>query len=308
MESPVRSPTRTPLRSNPRAIAALLVTPLLFSLNLVVARASVASISPWSLAFWRWLLAVAIMLPLAGAAMYRHRMVLKAEWKQVFILGFLLTVVCGGNVYYGLQYTTATNATLIYTTSTIMVVVLDAMLARRPLPAGQIIGAIAGFAGIALITLHGELGRLVELQFNIGDLSVFGGALAWAIYTLMIRKGPLVQIGAIPAFAAIAIAGTLLLVPPTLWESFHGGHGPVGMHAWLAVLALAIFPSVLALILFQYSVKVAGAPVTAMYLYLLPIYGILMAVVMLGEELHLYHLVGFVLVLGGVALASRPAR
>ncbi len=76
----------------------------------------------------------------------------------------------------------------------------------------------------------------------------------------MVRKGPLVQIGAVPAFAAIAIVGTVLLVPPLLWENAHGGHSPAGLHAWLAVLALAIFPSVLAFIMFQYCVKVAGAP------------------------------------------------
>jgi drug/metabolite transporter (DMT)-like permease len=308
MESPVQPPARTSLSSNPGAMAALLLTPLFFSMNLVVARASVASISPWNLAFWRWIIAVAILLPFATAAMIRHRAVLRAEWKQLIILGFLVTVACGGNVYVALQYTTATNATLIYTTSTIMVVVLAAMLERRRLPAGQIVGAVAGFIGIALITLHGELQRLIDLRFNIGDLSVFVAALAWAIYSLMVRKGPLMRIGAVPAFTAIAIVGTALLVPPLLWENLHGGHAPAGPQAWLAVLALAIFPSVLAFILFQYCVKVAGAPVTAMFLYLLPIYGILMSVALLGEELHLYHAVGFVLILGGVALASRPMR
>lgn len=308
MESPVQPPARTSLSSNPRAIAALLLTPLFFSMNLVVARASVATIPPWNLAFWRWLIAVAILLPFAAVAMHRHRAVLLAHWKQLIILGFLATVACGGNVYVGLQYTTATNATLIYTTSTIMVVVLAAMLERRRLPAGQIFGAVAGFLGIALITLQGELERLVDLRFNVGDLSIFGAALAWAVYSLMVRKGPLMQIGAVPAFTAIAMVGTALLVPPLLWENLHGGHAPAGLNAWFAVLTLALFPSVLAFILFQYCVKVAGAPVTAMFLYLLPIYGILMAVAFLGEELHLYHAVGFVLVLGGVVLASRPAR
>ncbi|HSI16915.1 MAG TPA: DMT family transporter, partial [Sphingomonas sp.] len=202
-------------------MAALLLAPLFFSMNLVVARASVASISPWNLAFWRWIIAVAILLPFATTAMIRHRAVLRQQWKQLIILGFLVTVACGGNVYFGLQYTTATNATLIYTTSTIMVVVLAAMLERRRLPVGQIVGAVAGFVGIALITLHGELERLIELKFNIGDLSVFGAALAWAIYSLMVRKGPLMQIGAMPAFTAIAIVGTALLVPPLLWENFH---------------------------------------------------------------------------------------
>jgi drug/metabolite transporter (DMT)-like permease len=65
---------------------------------------------------------------------------------------------------------------------------------------------------------------------------------------------------------------------------------------------------VLAFTLYQYCVKAAGASVTAMFLYFMPAYGIVMAVLLLGEELHLYHAVGFVLILGGVVLASRPAR
>lgn len=302
MESPA------PLRSNPRAIVALLLMPLFFSTNIVVARAAVANISPWTLVFWRWFLAVLILLPFSLPTLSRHAAQLKSQWRSLLLLGTIVTVFCGGTVYIGLQYTTATNGTLIYTTSTIMIVVFDAILSRRPMPAAHISGAVIGFAGIALIAVHGELGRLLHLAFNIGDLGVFVSSVAWAVYSLMLRRAPLPGLGAVPAFTAVAVAGLVPLLPFMVWETLNGGHQPAGWHVWGQVLVLAIFPSVLAFTLYQYCVKAAGASVTAMFLYFMPAYGIVMAVLLLGEELHLYHAVGFVLILGGVVLASRPAR
>lgn len=299
---------RMPLLSNPRAMAALLLMPLFFAVNLIVGRAAVESTSPWALAFWRWFLATAILLPFAANALWRQRDVLRAHWVEIAVLGGLVTLVAGGNVYLSLQHTSATNANLIYTTATIMIVVMDAMLARKALPPLQLAGAIAGFVGIALITVQGDPWRLIELEFNIGDLGILVAAVGWAAYSLMLRRHSLDSLGAVPAFTIIALAGVILVAPFMLVEAAQGGHAPEGWRGWGAVVLLATFPSVGAFTLYQYAIRVAGAPVTANFLYLMPVYGVAMAVLLLGEELHLYHLVGFVLILGGVVLATRPTR
>jgi len=311
MDDPAPSPlpaSPPSLARDPRALAALLLMPLFFSTNLIIGRAVAGAVPPWSLAFWRWFIAVAILLPLTAATLIRFRRLLLDQWKRILLLGTLGMVLCGGNVYVALQSTTATNATLIYTTSTIMIVVLDALLARRRLSAIRLVGTVAGFAGIALITVHGEPGRLFGLHFNSGDLGILVAATSWAAYSLMLRNGPLNQMGPLPTFTANAVAGTALLAPFALWETASGAPFPTGWQAWGAIVFLAISPSVLAFGLYQYCVKVAGAPVTATFLYVMPVYGVLLAVLVLGEELHLYHLVGFVLILGGVILATRPER
>ncbi|WP_371346355.1 DMT family transporter [Ancylobacter sp. IITR112] len=300
------SPPAAPgLAHDPWALAALLAMPLFFSTNLIVGRAVADLVPPWSLAFWRWLLAAAVLLPLAAGGLMREREVLRRQWWRVLLLGFFGMVLCGGNVYVALRHTTATNATLIYTTSTLMIVVLDALLKRQRLPPIRLLGSLAGFAGIALIAVHGEPGRLLGLEFNSGDLGILLAAIAWATYSLMLRQGPLARLGGQTAFAATALAGALLLAPLALWEAASGAVPPATWEAWGAIAFLALFPSVLAFGLFQYAIKVAGAPVTANFLYLMPVYGVLLAVLLLGEELHLYHGVGFVLILGGVILATR---
>lgn len=290
---------------DPWALLALLATPLFFSSNLIVGRAVAEVVPPWSLAFWRWAIAAAVLLPFAAGGLLRHRHLLRREWWRILLLGFLGMVLCGGNVYVALRHTSATNATLIYTTSTIMVVVLDALLKHRRLPAIQLAGTLAGFAGIVLIAVHGEPGRLLALEFNGGDLGILVAAIGWAAYSLMLRPGPVSRLGGQTAFAANALAGVLLLAPLALWESAGGAPQPATMEAWGAIVFLALFPSVLAFGLFQFCIRVAGAPVTATFLYLMPAYGVLLAVGLLGEELHLYHGVGFVLILGGVVLATR---
>lgn len=290
---------------DPRALFALLAMPLFFSTNLIVGRAVVGVVPPWSLAFWRWSIAAAILLPIAGGALIRHRHVLRAQWRRLLVLGLLGMVLCGGNVYVALGHTTATNATLIYTTSTIMIVVLDSALRRQALPAVQLVGTLAGFAGIALITVHGEPGRLLGLHFNMGDFGILVASIAWAIYSLMLRDSPLTRLGGLTTFTANAIAGAVLLAPFALWEAMSGAPQPDSLEAWGAIVFLAIFPSVLAFTLFLFCVRTAGAPMTATFLYLMPVYGVLLAVLLLGEELHPYHAVGFVLILGGVILATR---
>lgn len=307
MDQPVgeRPDSPSPVTHDPRALLALLATPLFFSTNLIVGRAVIDVVPPWSLAFWRWAIALALLLPFAAGGLLRHAGLLRREWRRVLLLGFLGMVLCGGNVYVALGHTSATNATLIYTTSTIMVVVLDALLKRRGLPAVQLAGSLAGFAGIALITVRGEPSRLLALEFNSGDLGILVAAIAWAAYSLMLRGGPLGRLGGQTAFAANAIAGTALLAPLALWETAGGAPQPATLEAWGAIVFLALFPSVLAFGMFQFCIRVAGAPVTATFLYLMPVYGVLMAVLLLGEELHAYHAVGFVLILGGVAMATR---
>ncbi len=302
--SPAPAPATALLR-RPVLLAALLAMPLFFTSNLIVGRAVVGVVSPWQLAFWRWLFALLLLLPIALPELLRHRHVLLSQWKPILVMGAIVMVICGGNTYFALAYSTATNATLIYATSNIMVVVLEAVLMRQRLPPLRILGACAGFFGIVLITLEGDLGRLLGLSFNVGDLLFLLAAVSWAVYALMLRSGPLVHIGTVPTFAAINIAGVLLLAPAALLESQMGAPGPVGMTAWGAIFFLSTIPSAVVFLMFQYCTREAGPSITAMFGYLMPVYGVMLSVLLLDEHLHLFHAVGFVLILGGVILATR---
>lgn len=291
-----------------RAYAILLAMPLFFVSNLVLGRAAVEAVAPWTLAFLRWFLAALILVPLAGAGLVAHRDALLREWPMLLLLGFLGMGICGGGVYMALKLTTATNATLIYTASPVVIVLLDALINRRKLPLSRALGVGAGFIGVAVIVLKGDLAALARLDLDVGDIGIVVAAIAWAFYSLLLKRRALQSFPTMPLFLAIAAAGTAVLVPFMLVEVALVGTIPSGLTAWASIVALAIFPSVLAFSAFQYGIKVLGPSVAGVFMYLLPPYGVALAVVFLGEAFHAYHAAGLALVFAGIVLATWAGR
>ena len=295
-------------RSNLGVYALLVLMPMFFVSNLVIGRAAVAHVEPWTLAFWRWGLAAAMLLPFAWGGIAAAADDVRAAWREIVALGFLGMILCGGLVYVGLKTTTATHGALIYASSSIMIVLIDAVAYRKPMSLATAAGALIGFTGVAVIVLEGELGRFIHLEFNRGDLVIAVSAFSWAVYSVLLKRERLTKLGTLPLFAMIALAGSALLVPPMLYEVVVFGAFPSGLEAWAMIAALAIFPSVLAFGLYQYGVKRVGPSVTGVYLYLLPPFGALLAWLTLGERLYPYHAVGMLLILAGVVLATGEFR
>jgi len=295
-------------RSNLGVYALLVLMPMFFVSNLVIGRAAVAHVEPWTLAFWRWGLAAAMLLPFAWGGIAAAADDVRAAWREIVALGFLGMILCGGLVYVGLKTTTATHGALIYASSSIMIVLIDAVAYRKPMSLATAAGALIGFTGVAVIVLEGELGRFIHLEFNRGDLVIAVSAFSWAVYSVLLKRERLTKLGTLPLFAMIALAGSALLVPPMLYEVVVFGAFPSGLEAWAMIVALAIFPSVLAFGLYQYGVKRVGPSVTGVYLYLLPPFGALLAWLTLGERLYPYHAVGMALILAGVVLATGGFR
>lgn len=294
------------MRSKPGVYALLALMPLFFASNLVIGRASAELVEPWTLAFWRWSLAALILLPFAWSGIAQGCGALRKNWRIIIILGLLGMFVCGGLVYVSLHWTTATNATLIYTSSTLFIVLLDAVYFRQPLSFVRGAGLIVGFLGIATIVLRGEPERLLTLEFNPGDLGIAVCAFSWAVYTVMLRAERLRALPTLPLFAVIAAAGAVTLAPPMIYEAFAFDAVPSSVAAWASILALAIIPSVLAYGIYQLCIKEVGPSITGVFLYLMPVYGVGLAAAALGERLFAYHAVGLVLVIAGIVLATAP--
>lgn len=291
-----------------RPYAVLAVMPLLFASNLVIGRAAIDDVGPWTLAFWRWLLAFLILLPAAWPGFVRHRTLILGEWRIVAVLGVLGMWFCGGVVYLSLRHTTATNATLIYTSSPVVVLLLEMIFRGKRSSPRQIAGIALAFTGVLAILLRGDPARLMALEFNVGDIGMASAAIAWATYSVLYSRAGL---GALPnstLFAVIALAGCVVLVPFMAWESASRDVLPTGRDAWASILGVAVVASVLAFSAYQYGVRTVGPGTTSIFMYLLPAYGVGLAVLFLGETLAAYHAAGFVCVTCGVILATAPRR
>ena len=299
----------SPPRTNPAWTAFILVLmPILFSSNLIVGRVAVATVEPFTLAFWRWLIATAIMLPIVAGALRRHAPDILRMVPLLLLLGVLGMLVCGAGVYIGLRHTTAINATLIYTTSPAFIVLFEIVLGRRPFSLLQVAGIALATFGIAVIVSRGDIAGLATLGFNIGDLAILAAAVSWATYSILLHDARLRALPGGVIFAAIALAGTLVLTPAWLIEgSVHDFPAPTA-GGWVAIAALAVMPSVGAFLSYQWLVREVGAMRTGMALYFMPIVGVGLAALFLGEAIHAYHLVGTLLTIGGVVLATLSGR
>ena len=288
----------------------MLVAPLFFSTNLIFGRLAIPEVAPFTLAFLRWLGAGLLLLPWVLAARGPAFQLIKNHSGYWLLLGFLGMWLCGGGVYVALQYTTATNATLIYTTSPLIILIIERLFYGRPIKRRELAGIIIGFLGVAIIVMRGNMAALIALDFNIGDLLIVGAAIAWAAYSVLLRARPVDGLGTMASFGLYAASGTLLLAPMAAWEYFSGQRMPVTMTAWSGIAGIIFFASLLAFSGFQYGIARLGASTAGAFMYLMPPYGVALAVFILGEPFERYHMVGIVTVLAGLILATfkRPAR
>ena len=213
-------------------LVVMLLTPLFFSSNLIFGRSTIPEVAPFTLAFLRWAAACLVLSPFLWLARARVRNYLGSYPLHWLMLGFLGMWICGAGVYYALQFTTATNGTLIYTTSPLIVIVLERLFYGRPTSWRELAGISVGFLGVAIIVLKGDFTTLSQSSFNRGDLMFIAAAVSWAGYSVLLR-GPRTAGLPVPAlFAIVTLSGALLLAPFALWEFLSGAMMPQTVTAW----------------------------------------------------------------------------
>lgn len=307
MTSPASS-TTGPSPNRLFAYAVLVLTPLFFSSNLVFGRATISEVAPFTLAFLRWGFCAVILLPFVLRVRAEAMSLVLQVPLLILVLGILGMGVSGAGPYYGLQYTTATNATLIYTTSPIMIILLERIFLGRPIRWREAIGVAIAFIGVAVILFKGSVENLLAASINFGDLLVLFASLSWAGYSILFRDSRLSVLPIMALFGLVCFAGALVLAPFALFEFWSGARMPTTIPAWQGIAGIVVFSSLLAFSGFQSGLRTFGASITGISLYLLPVYGVVLAVLLLNERLEAHHVAGIVLVLAGVVLATYPAR
>ena len=287
-----------------RTYLLLCAMPLFFSSNVVIGRAAADLVQPSTLAFWRWFIAFIILLPIAWQGLKHHRADLWQERKAVAMLAFLGMGICGAVVYMGLKHTTATNAALIYTATPVLVIALEWALSNQRLSVAQSAGIVAALLGVLVIIFKGDPRLARDLDLNVGDLCIAAGAASWAVYSIILKRPRLKAVPTMSLMAATTGMGALLLAPFALWEYTAFGGVPSTVTAWSSIFGVALIASVLAFSSYQKGVQLVGPGRTSLFMYLMPLYSALLAAVLLGESIRHYHVLGAVLIIGGVAAAT----
>lgn len=294
----------------PRALDWLIFVfvPVFFSSNLIFGRGVIGEVGPFITAFIRWAGSTLAMVPLLYLDWPAARTFVREHTWLWLWLGFLSIGICGGFVYWALTLTTASNATLIYTTSSLFIILFEWRFSGRRISGRELLGMVVAFAGVAAIVLRGDFGALTHMDFNLGDLGMLVAAIAFAVYSVLLRRPAAQAIRPLSLFGLIAFSGSMLLLPPALWEFLHGGLLPWTVSAWSKIAGIILFASLAAFFCFQHTVRIFGPATAGITLYMMPPVSIVMAVVFLDETFEQYQAVGIVLVLGGVILATAKPR
>lgn len=271
--------------------------------NTVVSKAVVAGVPPAALVFWSWLIGIVAMSPWALPHVLARRDLVLRNWLKLVPIGLLGMSVCFHLFYNALTFTTAINVILISTAIPAVILGLSWLLYREAISWRAALGSVIAFAGVVVVIARGDISVLVGFVFNNGDMLMVLDAVAWALYTVLLRHSP-PALNPLAMLWVFAVAG--LIVNGVIYASEL--FSPMAItFSWgdaAMIVYVAIFSSVLAFIFYNAGVRSLGPGIAGQFLYLTPILTAILAVIFLGESFALYHIVGFVVIVFGLYLAT----
>lgn len=294
------STPRPPASPEVRAYVILTVGAFLLATNPVIARGVLETVPPIGLAFWRWLLAAVMLLPFVARRLPTTAPIMARYIGALSLLGGLM-IGSTTIILFGLQSTTAINVSVVNATQPTLTVLFAWMFFRDRLTALQVIGIVAAIVGVLIIVSRAKWSVLLTLDVNIGDLLALIAMCGFAAYALNIRKIPS-ELNAAEALFGIIMAGCALLLPFYLAETVLVRPVPLNGVSMAAIVSLALFVSCLAMLTWNTGNRLIGPAKASIFMNLIPVFGALLAMGFLGEQLFLFHVFGGILICLGIVL------
>jgi len=292
----------------PGTAALLVLAPLLWAGNAVVGRLVHDLVPPITLNFLRWVLAFAILLPLAHRVL-RPDSPLWAHWRRYALLGLLGIGLYNALQYMALQTSTPINVTLVGSSMPVWMLAVGAVFFGVSVTRRQFAGAALSMAGVLLVLSRGEWSQLLALRLVPGDVFMLLATISWSFYSwLLVRTSEPASVRA--DWAAFLMAQ---LVFGLGWSGAFAGvewasgrtHIVWGWPLAAALAFIAIGPAVVAYRCWGVGVQRAGPAVAGFFSNLTPLFAALMSAAFLGEAPRLFHAAAFALIVGGIVVSSR---
>jgi len=280
----------------------LVLTPLFWAGNFISARAIAPDTDPLLLALLRWVVALVLILPWWLPVVRREWRAMLEHLPILAWLSFWSVAMFNTMIYLGVETTTASNAAIFQAIIPVLILILSSIFYAERVSALQWLGIGLSISGVLVIVSKADITALVNLSLNPGDLWVMVAVISWAIYSVTLRHRP-ASISPFGFFGFSVAFGVVLLLPFAIWEQ-GGLYVPHwSSRVWSVVGYIALFPSILAYLFWNRGVAEVGASTAGLFIYLIPVFGLLLAILFLNETLHGYHLVGIFLIAAGIVLA-----
>ena len=291
-----------PNRHSAGAYLFLVLPPFFWSSNFIVGKALVGTVPPWTLNAGRFTVSALILLPLF---LYRKDWPPRRALVPLILMSITGVFAFNAVLYIGLGYTSATNATLVNSTTPVTTALIAWLLIGEKLTARRFFGVVISLAGVAWIVSRGTLDALLRFNFNPGDIIVFLATGLWGFYMVMAK--PMMQVLSPLALTSITtVIGAAFLLPAAFVELQLKPADIWRPDVLLAFLYLGVFPSFLSFLLWNRSIRAFGPSRASLAYNLLPLFAALLAVIFLGETIHSYQLLGGIAIVAGVIIGTRP--
>ena len=292
-------------RLNHQPYLLLSLASLFWAVNIVLARYVAGHVPPLTLSCIRWVGAFLMLLPFARRHLRRDWPALRARFALMVVLSATGFAINNALSYWALQYTEALNALLIQSSGPLFVALWSLALFGVRLTWAQLGGITISLMGVLTIILRGDFATLASIHFNKGDVMFAGALLAFGLYSALMPRRPKTHQLSLIAFTTLC--GALLMLPFSIWEFSAGLTLRFDLLTVATLIYVVIFPSTLAYLFFNRGIALIGPNRAAPFFHLVPVFGSAMAILLLGEQPRPFHLVGYLLVLAGVVIASRQA-
>ena len=290
-------------RSNTTSYLMLVMAALIFASNHVIGRHLNEVLPPFGTAFWRFAIGAIVTLPFAGIAFIRNWYIIRAKFWFYLFLALLFVPLGNGLIYISYQWTTATNGGVVTTVQPAVTVILSAIIFSDLINKKQGIGLIIATIGVIVILSKGNLENLLNLQFNIGDLTLILAMFSASLYNVLLRKVPK-EITIPVLLFTVQVLGTLVSLPIYLVETYFFRPMPVNGEIILTLLWIGIAVTSIAVGMNNAVVRNLGANKASISNYLRSLFTALLAILLIGEIFEIYHGVAFILVISGIWLLS----
>jgi drug/metabolite transporter (DMT)-like permease len=301
------SATNAPTRLTPATLTLLVLPPLFWAANAVIGRAMVGEIAPLALSFWRWAIALLMILPFTARGIYSARTEIQEKWRDLLLFGITGIGVYNSFQYLALQTSPALNVTLIASSSPVFALITGVLFFHAPVSRKQILGAMLSMLGVLCVVARANVNQLSSLRLTSGDGYILFAVAVWSFYTWLLRT----RRPNIPAatFLTVQIGiGAAAILPFYVAESILTG-ASITLNARVIMVMgfIGLCPSLIAYFCWDRAVARTGAALPPYFVNLTPIFAALMAVTFLDEHIAAFHVIGALLIFAGIAIANWSA-
>jgi drug/metabolite transporter (DMT)-like permease len=290
---------------NIKAYIFLVLCTLFWAGNFIVGKvASLFEIPPFSLNFYRWLIAFIILFPFTYTKITENFHEIKKKIIPLSIMGFTSITIFNSVVYYSLNFTQVLNGVLMISTIPVLIIFFSSCFTNEKIKINQILGVITSLIGVLIIITKFQLNTLLSLNLNKGDLWILVAMISWATYSIMVKEKK-INLDPLALLQTLIFIGLIFLIPFYLYELHNAQFLKLNIPVLLTVGYVVIFAGIGAYIFWIGAIKIIGPSRSGVFLHLMPVFSSLMAIFLLGERLANFHIFGALFILIGIIVSTK---